>query len=89
MIPWTGIAQREHSWEGLRYPSDMTDVEWALLEPSIPPTKRGDRPRTADMREVLNAMLYVDANGCAWVWLLPTSIARLSHADPVKSRNQT
>jgi len=66
MVTWTGIARREHSREGLRYPSDMTDAEWALTAPFVPPARRGGRPRTADMREVLNAMLYVAASGCAW-----------------------
>lgn len=65
-MTWTGIARREHSREGLRYPSDMTDAEWALAEPFVPPARRGGRPRTADMREVLNALLYVAASGCAW-----------------------
>lgn len=66
MVTWTGIARREHSREGLRYPSDMTDAEWALAAPFVPAARRGGRPRTADMREVLNAMLYVAASGCAW-----------------------
>ena len=65
-MTWTGIARREHSREGLRYPSDMTDVELALTAPFIPPARRGGRPRTADMREVLNAILYIAASGCAW-----------------------
>lgn len=65
-MAWTGIARREHSREGLRYPSDMTDAEWKLASPFIPPAKRGGRPRTADMREVVNAMLYIAASGCAW-----------------------
>jgi transposase len=65
-MTWTGIARREHSREGLRYPSDMTDVEWALTAPFVPPARRGGRPRTAEMREVLNAILYIAASGCAW-----------------------
>lgn len=65
-MTWTGIARRENCWEGLRYPSDMTDIEWALAEPFVPSAICGGRPRTADMREVLNAMLYVTASGCAW-----------------------
>lgn len=65
-MTWTGIARREHNREGLRYPSDMTDVEWALTAPFIPPARRGGRLRTADMREVLNAILYIAASGCAW-----------------------
>jgi putative transposase len=48
------------------YPNDLTDQEWALLEPFIPAPKRGGRPRTADMREVLNAIIYVLKTGCQW-----------------------
>src|ERR687891_487290 len=51
---------------GLRYPSDMTDTEWALVAPLIPPAKRGGRRRTVDVREVLNAIFYVLATGCQW-----------------------
>ena len=48
------------------YPSDLTDQEWAILEPLIPPAKEGGRPRATDMREVLNALSYVDRTGCQW-----------------------
>jgi putative transposase len=48
------------------YPSDLTDVEWALLEPLIPPGKPGGRPRQVDMRGVLNGIFYVLRSGCAW-----------------------
>jgi len=51
---------------GLRYPSDLTDAEWALIVPFIPPAKRGGRKRTVDVREVLNAIFYVLATGCQW-----------------------
>jgi transposase len=51
---------------GLRYPSDLTDAEWALIAPMIPPAKRGGRKRTVDVREVLNAIFYVLATGCQW-----------------------
>lgn len=51
---------------GLRYPSDMTDAEWALVAPLIRPAKRGGRPRTVNIREVLNAIFYVLATGCQW-----------------------
>ena len=51
---------------GLRYPSDMTDEEWALIAPLIRPAKRGGRPRTVNVREVLNAIFYVLATGCQW-----------------------
>src|SRR6266568_1599131 len=48
------------------YPSDLTDQEWARLSPLIPPAKEGGRPRTTDMRDVLNALFYVDRTGCQW-----------------------
>jgi putative transposase len=48
------------------YPSDLTDAQWQLLEPLLPPAPGGGRPPTTDRREVLNAILYVDKNGCAW-----------------------
>jgi transposase len=51
---------------GLRYPSDMTDAEWALVSPLIPPARRGGRPRDVNVREVLNAIFYVLATGCQW-----------------------
>jgi transposase len=51
---------------GLRYPSDLTDAECALVAPLIRPAKRGGRPRTVDVREVLNAIFYVLSTGCQW-----------------------
>ena len=76
-MTWTGIARREHSREGLRYPSDMTDREWLLTAPFIPSAKSGGRPRTTDMREVVNALLYIAASGCSWR-LLPKGFAPVS-----------
>ena len=49
-----------------RYPSDLTDAQWRQLEPLIPGAKPGGRPRSADVREIVNAILYVDRNGVAW-----------------------
>ena len=48
------------------YPSDLTDAEWAILEPLIPPAKPGGRKRSVDIREVINAILYLLRTGCAW-----------------------
>jgi transposase len=48
----------------LRYPSDLTDEEWALVEPLIAPAKRGSNKRTVDVREVVNGLLYVLSSGC-------------------------
>ena len=49
-----------------RYPSDLTDRQWRRLAPRIPPAKPGGRPRSVDMREVVNAILYVLRNGLVW-----------------------
>jgi putative transposase len=48
------------------YPSDLTDAQWVLLEPLIPPAKPGGHPRTTDVREVVNALLYRNRNGVGW-----------------------
>ncbi len=49
-----------------RYPSDLTDRQWRRLEPHVPAAKPGGRPRSADVREVVNAILYVLRNGVVW-----------------------
>jgi putative transposase len=49
-----------------RYASDLTDREWAILEPLIPPGKEGGRPRRMNMREVLNGIFYLLKTGCQW-----------------------
>jgi len=49
-----------------RYPSDLSDAEWALVAPMIPPARRGGRRRSVDVREVLNAIFYVLSTGCQW-----------------------
>jgi transposase len=48
------------------YPSDLTDEQWALIGPMIPPEQWGGRTRTVDMREVTNAILYLNRTGCQW-----------------------
>jgi len=51
------------------YPSDLTDAQWAVLAPLIPPPKSGGRPRQLDMRQVVNAIVYIDRTGCQWRYL--------------------
>jgi len=48
------------------YPTDLTDAQWAILEPLVPPSKHGGRPRTVDIREVINTILYLNRTGCQW-----------------------
>ena len=51
------------------YPSDLADREWHVIKRLIPPPKRGGRPRSTDMRLILNAIFYLDRTGCAWRFL--------------------
>jgi len=48
------------------YPSDLTDAQWAILEPLVPVSRHGGRPRTVDMREIINTILYLNRTGCQW-----------------------
>src|ERR1700693_5497544 len=55
-----------------KYASELTDEQWAIVGPMIPPAKqhpRGGRPRKVDMREVLNTLLYLNRSGCQWEML--------------------
>jgi transposase len=63
---WMVENRRAYEHSGLRYPSDLTDAEWALVEPLIPPAKHGGRKRTVDVREVVNGIFYVLSTGCQW-----------------------
>ncbi|HAT85918.1 MAG TPA: IS5 family transposase [Rhizobiales bacterium] len=65
-MTWTDITRQEHIRKSDRYPSDLTDAEWALLEPLLPPAKSGGRPRTTSLRDVANAILYIASSGCQW-----------------------
>ena len=65
-MPWNDITRKQHNRDGLRYPSDLTDAEWALVSPFIPPSKPGGRPRKTDMREVMNGILYIAGGGVQW-----------------------
>ena len=49
-----------------RYPSDLTDEQWQLIQPHIPPEKPGGRPRVVNMQDVLNGLLYHNRTGCQW-----------------------
>ena len=48
------------------YPSDLSNEQWQAMSRVIPPAKPGGRPRTVDMRQVLNALFYLARTGCAW-----------------------
>ena len=61
---WTTENRPRDNRDRLRYPSDLSDEEWALVEPLIAPAKRGGRRRTVVVREVVNGVMYVLSTGC-------------------------
>src|SRR5579863_9927681 len=63
---WTAKTRRDYERGDQRYPSDLTEAEYALIAPSVPLAKTGGRPRTTDMRECLNGVMYVLRTGCSW-----------------------
>jgi transposase len=63
---WTMQNRPRYNRDRLRYPSDLTDEEWALAEPLIPPGKPGGGKRTVDMRAVVNGVMYILSTGCQW-----------------------
>src|SRR6266705_1546564 len=63
---WTNKNRARYDRSKLRYPSDLTDDEWQLVEPLIPPGKPGGDKRTVVMREVVNGLMYILSTGCQW-----------------------
>jgi transposase len=79
---WTTANRHRYDRDKLRYPSDLTDAEWQLIAPLIPPAKRGGGKRTVNMREVVNprrdrhelscrkrGVMYVLSTGCQWRYI--------------------
>jgi putative transposase len=66
MMPWTETTRPHYERRCPRYASDLTDAEWALIEPLMPVPNRIGRPRKTDLREVVNALLYMASSGGAW-----------------------
>ena len=63
---WTNENRGRYDRSHLRYPSDLTGGEWNLVEPLIPPGKRGGDKRTVNLREVVNGLMYILSTGCQW-----------------------
>ena len=76
---WTPTTRRQHSRCGLRYETDLTDAEWAVIEPHLLPPCRCGRPRAWSLRDVLEAVFYVLRGGIAWR-LLPNDLPPKSTA---------
>jgi transposase len=63
---WTKITRAKYERAGQRYASDLTDAEWAVIEPHLPAPKPLGRPRGTDLRAVVDAILYMARTGCQW-----------------------
>ncbi|WP_244627566.1 transposase, partial [Microvirga tunisiensis] len=63
---WAPATRRQYSREELRYQTDLTDAEWALIEPLMPKPHARGRPRCWSWREILNGIFYVLRGGIAW-----------------------
>lgn len=74
---WTDIT-REHAGEGLRLPSDLTDAEWAVLEPLLPARAGRGRPPRWSYREIVEALLYLLRGGLPWRMLPPCLFAPMT-----------
>jgi len=68
---WTATTRAQHRREGVRFPSDLTDAEWAVLAPLLPPRRPVGRPPAWPMREILDAIFYVLRGGVPWRLLPP------------------
>ncbi|WP_424600676.1 IS5 family transposase, partial [Bradyrhizobium sp.] len=66
---WTHENRAKYNRDHLRYPSDLTDDEWTLVEPFIPPAKAGGGKRRTDMRAVMDGVMYILSTGCQWRYL--------------------
>ena len=91
-MAWTELTRRKHAREGNKYASDLTDAEWALIAPLMPPPKTTGRPRTTRLRDVLDAILR-GGSVCLntfrafpkWVFALVTCSIPDDHIDPRRS----
>jgi transposase len=70
---WPPTTRRQYSRDGLRYETDVTDAEWALIAPLLPEPRSRGRPQLWPAREILNAIFYVLRGGIAWR-LLPSDL---------------
>ena len=90
---WTDITRAKHARKGLRYSSDLTDAEWAVIEPRLPERSGLGRPPKWSRRTIVNGMLNVLRSGLPWRMLqgLPTGIdsstllLRLARQRPVEN----
>ena len=72
---WTQEHRQIYRRDGVGFPSDLRDGEWARLAPLIPPASPGGRPRKTEMRAAMNAILYLLRTGCPWRYLPRETLA--------------
>ncbi len=65
-MPWTNVTRLEYRRDPARYPGDLTDEEWALIGPLLPPARPGGRPRSTNLRDVMDGILQIASSGCQW-----------------------
>ena len=63
---WTETTRPKYEREHLRYATDVTDAEWAVISPLLPADRALGRPRTVELREIINAIFYILRTGCQW-----------------------
>src|SRR5271170_7146047 len=66
---WTTENRARYDRSKLRYPSDLTDEEWSIIGPLIPPAKKGGNKRTVEVRAVVNGVMFILSTGCQWAAL--------------------
>jgi transposase len=66
---WTTGNRSRYDRSKQRYPSDLTEEEWGLIKPLIPPAKRGGNKRTVSEREIVNGLMYILSTGCQWAFI--------------------
>ena len=66
IMAWTEITRPKYRRDGLRYASDTTDEEWAVIEPHLPPPAKRGRKRETNLRDAVNAIYYIAQSGCQW-----------------------
>jgi len=74
---WTNENRARYDRSKLRYPSDLTEPEWALIKPLIPRGKPGGNKQSVDMRQVVNGLMYILSTGCQWA-AIPRDLAARS-----------
>jgi hypothetical protein len=81
---WTQENRPRYNRDHLRYPSDLTDEEWAAIAPLIPSPRPGGGKRRTDMRAVVNGLMYILSTGCQWRYI-PKDFRRVARCTTISS----